>query len=56
MSVSYLRIPHDSSVKRFVFNPHFIRHLLRAYPLGGLEEADVTSIEDASANLVDQFL
>ena len=56
MSVAYLRIPHDSSFKRFVFNPNFIRHLLRAYPLPALKEADVTAIEDARANLVDQYL
>ena len=56
MPVAYLRTPHDSAFKRFVLNPHFIRHLLQAYELPGLDAAQVLRIEPASANLVDRYL
>ena len=56
MSVANLRLPHDSAFKLFVLNPHFIRHLLHAYPLPGLDAAEIVDIEPASANFVDTFL
>ena len=51
-----MRIPHDSAFKRFVHNQTFIRHLLRAHPLAGIDEAEVEAIEGASANFVDPRL
>ena len=56
MSVAYLRTPHDSAFKRFILNPDFIRHLLRAYPLPDLDEAEVVRVAPGSANIVDPFL
>ena len=55
-SVVYLRTPHDSAFKRFVLNPHFIRYLLQAYKLPGLDAAEVLRIEPAGASLVDRYL
>ena len=56
MSFIEMRLPHDSAFKRFVLNLTFIRHLLRAYPLAGIDAAEVVAIEDASANFVDPRL
>lgn len=46
------RIPCDSSFERFVHNPTFIRHLLRAHPLQDIGEAEVVALDPASAHLV----
>ncbi len=56
MTFIEMRIPHDPAFKRFVLNLTFIRHLLRAHPLAGIDEAEVVAIEDASANFVDPRL
>ena len=56
MPVAYLRLPHDSAFKRFVLNSHFIRHLIQAYPVPGLEATEVLRIEPANPNIVDRFL
>ena len=52
MSVAEMRLPHDAAFKRFVQNAEFVRHLLRAQPLPGLDEADVVEIEQARTNLI----
>ena len=52
MPVIDMRVPRDASFKRFVLHPTFIRHLLGAYPLTGLDPALVERVEDAAANLV----
>ena len=51
-----MRVPRDPAFKRFVHNRTFIRHLLRAHPLAGIDESEVAAIEDASANFVDPRL
>ena len=52
MSFIEMRLPHDAAFKRFVLNLTFVRHLLHAFPLAGVDAAEVVAIEDASANLV----
>ena len=52
MPVIDMRVPRDAAFKRFVLHPTFIRHLLGAYPLTGLDPALVERVEDAAANLV----
>ena len=47
-----MRVPRDAAIKRFALNADFLRHLLRAYPLDGLEEAQIARIKPASANLI----
>ncbi|MDE0108222.1 MAG: Rpn family recombination-promoting nuclease/putative transposase [Bryobacterales bacterium] len=42
----------DSAFKLFVHHQSFIRHLLRAYPLAGIDEREVVAIEAGNANLV----
>ena len=56
MSFIEMRLPHDAAFKRFVLNLIFVRHLLHAFPLAGIDAAEVVAIEDASANLVDPRL
>ncbi len=56
MPVIEMRVPRDPAFKRFVHNQTFIRHLLRAHPLAGIDEAEVEAIEDANANFVDPKL
>ncbi len=56
MPLIEMRVPHDPAFKRFVHNRTFIRHLLRAHPLAGIDEAEVEAIDDASANFVDPRL
>ena len=51
LTIDY-RIPHDSAFKRFLLNAIFLRHLLRAYPLAGIDEAKVVAIDAANSNLV----
>lgn len=52
MLVAESRLPCDAAFKRFVHYAPSARHLLRAYPLPGLDEASVVRIEQARANLV----
>ena len=52
MPVIDMRVPREAAFKRFVLHPTFIRHLLGAYPLTGLDPALVERVEDAAANLV----
>ena len=52
MPVIEMRVPRDAAFKRFVLNPTFIRHLLGAYRLPGLDPARVEQVEEAAANLV----
>ncbi len=52
MHVIEMRVPCDAPFKRFVLHPTFIRHLLGAYPLPGLDPDRVERVEPASANLV----
>ncbi len=52
MPVIEMRVPRDAAFKRFVLHPTFIRHLLGAYPLPGLDPDRVERVEPASANLV----
>jgi hypothetical protein len=52
MLVAEMRLPRDAAFKRFVHYAPFVRHLLRAHPLPGLDEARVVRIEQARANLV----
>ena len=52
MPVIEMRVPRDAAFKRFVLNPTFIRHLLGAYRLPGLDPARVEHVEEAAANLV----
>ena len=47
-----LRIPHDGSFKLFFYNETFIRHLLRAHPLLGIDESAVVAIDNLNSNLV----
>lgn len=42
----------DSAFKLFVHHQSFIRHLLRAYPLAGIDEREVVAIDAGNANLV----
>ncbi len=42
----------DSAFKLFVHHQTFIRHLLRAYPLLGIDEREVVAIDAGNANLV----
>ena len=51
MSIAEMRLPHDASFKRFVQNPEFLRHLLRAQPLQDLDEAEIVEIEQDRSNL-----
>lgn len=41
MSVAEMRLRHDATLKRFLQNAEFIRHLLRAQPLSSLDEAEI---------------
>ena len=50
--IAEMRLPHDASFKRFVQNTEFVRHLLRAEPLSGLDEAEIVGIERASTDIV----
>ena len=52
MSTIDYRVPRDATFKSFFLNWIFIRHLLRAYPLRGIDEADVVAIDAVSANLI----
>ena len=52
MSIAEMRLPHDASFKRFVQNTEFVRHLLQAEPLPGLDEAEIVGIEQARTNIV----
>jgi len=52
MSVIEMRVPRDSSYKLFVLDPIFLRHLLQAHPLPGIDPDEVVAIEAASPNLV----
>ena len=52
MSIAEMRLPHDASFKCFVRNTEFVRHLLRAEPLPGLDEAEIVGIEQARTNIV----
>ena len=52
MSIAEMRLPHDASFKRFVQNREFVRHLLRAEPLPGLDEAEIVRIEQARTNII----
>ena len=47
-----MRLPRDAAFKRFVHNADFIRHLLRAHPLPGLDEGQIAEMQPASANIV----
>jgi len=47
-----MRVPRDAALKRFALNADFLRHLLRAHPLDGLDEGQIASIKPASANLI----
>ena len=42
----------DSAFKLLVHHRSFIRHLLRAYPLLGIDEREVVAIDAGNANLV----
>ena len=52
MSVIEMRVPRDSSFKLFVLNGTFIHHLLRAYPLPGIDPDEVVAIDAASPNFI----
>lgn len=52
MPIIELRVPRDPSFKRFVHNQTFIRHLLRAHPLDGLDESEIVAVDSARGNLV----
>ena len=52
MSVIEMRVARDAAFKRFVLHRTFIRHLLDAYRLPGLNPALVEQVEEAAANLV----
>lgn len=56
MSFIEMCLPHDPAFKRFLLNLIFVRHLLHALPLAGIDATEVAAIEDASANLVDPRL
>ncbi len=45
-------LQRDSAFKLFVHHQTFIRHLLRAYPLRGIDECEVVAIDAGNANLV----
>ena len=47
-----MRLPRDAALKQFAVNADFLWHLLRAYPLDGLAEAQMADIKPASANLI----
>ncbi len=47
-----MRVPRDAALKQFALNADFLRHLLRAHPLDGLDEAQIASLRPASANLI----
>ena len=47
-----LRIPHDGSFKLFFYNETYIRHLLRAHPLLGIDESAVVAMDNLNSNLV----
>ena len=47
-----MRLPRDAALKQFALNADFLWHLLRAYPLDGLDEAQIADIKPASANLI----
>ena len=46
-----MRFPDDTALKQFAPNTDFLRHLLRAHPLDGLDEVQTASIEPVRANL-----
>ena len=56
MSVIEMRVPRDSSFKLFVLNQTFIRHLLHAYPLPGIDLSEVVAIDATSPNLVGPYM
>jgi len=45
-------VPRDAAFKRFAHNRTYLRHLLRAHPLSGIDAADVVAIEDANSNFI----
>ncbi len=47
-----MRLPRDAALKQFALNADFLRHLLRAHPLDGLDEVQIASLSPASANLI----
>ena len=47
-----MRVPRDSAFELFLLNPTLIRHLLRAYPLSGIDSSDVIAVEPANTNFV----
>ena len=51
LTIDY-RVPRDAAFKHFVYNKTYLRHLLRAHPLAGIDEADVVAIDIANSNLV----
>ena len=56
MSVIEMRVPRDSSFKLFVLNQTFIRHLLQAYPLTGIDLSEVVAIDATSPNFVGPYM
>lgn len=47
-----MRVPRDSAFKLFLLNQTFLRHLLQAHPLAGIEPSEVIAIEPANTNFV----
>ncbi len=52
MPVVEMRLPRDPAFNRFVLHSTFIRHLLVAFPLPGLDPALIEEVEATAANLV----
>ena len=52
MHIAEMGLPRDAAFKRFVHNPAFVRDLLRAYPLEGLDAESIKRAEPAAANLI----
>lgn len=50
--IAEMRLPRDAAFKRFVHNAAFVRDLLRAYPLEGLDAERIERIELAQTNLI----
>ena len=47
-----MRLPRDAALKGFALNTDFLWHLLHAYPLDGLDGAQIGNIKPGSANLI----
>ncbi len=47
-----MRLPADTALKQFAPNTDFLRHVLRAHPLDGLDEVQTANIKLGSANLI----